>query len=491
MLKRHFRTLNRFVPQGWRSIGVVMLLATALYLFRLDARGLWIDEFLSIRDAQDVSFNRGRLLYYVLLEIWMTVGQSDVWLRSLAVLFALCAVALTYQLGRSLFTKRVGLIAALMLALSPLFINHAQEVRYYTMSVSLGIAGSLALAKSLNAPNRPINYVLWVIFRVLAVLTTPLNAALLVSDGIIILVKYYRHPRRLVHFAIAGLILSIMTLPVALSVLDSAGAHRLDLPVPGLNNLVRELRILTAFSYPPPPPYLTRLGHVYILTSLLVLGVVILRKRQSKTFQWLVAWTVIPVGMIFIFSHLIFSIWNTRYVMLVLPYLLIMMAVGFLEIRSRWHRLAWAILLIYAITVGSGLGVYYTRSSRYMGASDHYRATVEILNQNNRPDDVIVWAIMHNTPIPIQHYYEGTAPVTLRRRIQIPSDNSTVGRENIEAWLSGLPSFSSRLWLVYGPRVVHDDELFYDVLTEEFMIEAHYTVEDFNIFLLTSTEPRT
>lgn len=76
MLKRHVRPLNRLVPQGWRSIGVVMLLATALYLFRLDARGLWIDEFLSIRDAQDVSFNRGRLLYYVLLEIWMTVGPT-------------------------------------------------------------------------------------------------------------------------------------------------------------------------------------------------------------------------------------------------------------------------------------------------------------------------------------------------------------------------------------------------------------------------------
>lgn len=491
MLKRHVRPLNRLVPQGWRSIGVVMLLATALYLFRLDARGLWIDEFLSIRDAQDVSFNRGRLLYYVLLEIWMTVGQRDAWLRSLAVLFALCAVALTYQLGRSLFTKRVGLIAALMLALSPLFINHAQEVRYYTMSVSLGIAGSLALARSLDAPNRPINYVLWVVFRVLAVLTTPLNAALLVPDGIIILVKYYRHPRRLVHFAIAGLLLGIMIIPVALSVIDSAGAHRLELPVPGLNNLVRELRILTAFSYPPPPPYLTRFIHLYIFTILLVLAVAILRKRKSEKLQWLVAWMAIPVGMIFIFSHLLFSIWNTRYVMLVLPYLLIMMAVGFLEIWSRWHRLAWGILLIYAITISSGLGVYYTRSSRYMGASDHYRATVEILNQNDRPDDVIVWAIMHNTAIPLEHYYQGTATITLRKQIQIPSGQSQVKREHIEVWLSDLPSFLSRLWLVCGTGITHDDELFYEVLTEKFLIQAHYTVEGFNIFLLTSTEPRT
>ncbi|NMG57864.1 hypothetical protein E1H12_04815 [Geitlerinema sp. P-1104] len=486
MLRRHLGILNRFSPQNWLSLGIVILLATALYLFHLDSRGLWIDEFISLRDAHDISFNRGRLLYYILLKIWINFGQSDAWLRSLGVLFAISAVVLLYQLGNNLLTKRVGFIAALMLALSPLFINHAQEVRYYSMSVSLGIAGSLALAKSLDASTSPINHMLWGLFRVLAILTTPLNAALLIADGIIILLKYYRQPRRLIHFALSGLLMVGMLIPVAISIRDSAGAHRVNLPVPGLNDLVREIRILTAFSYPPEPPYMTRLVHVYIFTTLLVLAVAILRKRQSEPFQWLVIWTFVPVGIIFIFSHLLFSIWNTRYIMLILPYLLILMAVGFLEIWSRWHRLAWVILLIYTLTVSSGLVVYYTSSRRYMGASDHYRTTVEILNKYDQPGDVIVWSIIHNMSEPLKHYYQGTARIVLRPRMEIRSHHHKIERTTIEAWLSELPEFPSRLWLVCGPGITQDDELFYEVLNDMFLIQEHYTVEGFNIFLVTS-----
>ncbi|PWZ67890.1 glycosyltransferase family 39 protein, partial [Staphylococcus pseudintermedius] len=89
-----------------------------------------MDELFSIRDAKELRLNVNiRPLYYILLRVWMQFGTSDAWLRGLSVLFGLGSVFLTYQLGRRLAGEKTGLLAALLLALSPLFINHAQEVR--------------------------------------------------------------------------------------------------------------------------------------------------------------------------------------------------------------------------------------------------------------------------------------------------------------------------------------------------------------------------
>uniref|UniRef100_A0ACD5GVQ0 Uncharacterized protein n=1 Tax=Desertifilum tharense IPPAS B-1220 TaxID=1781255 RepID=A0ACD5GVQ0_9CYAN len=61
-------------------IGFIVLLAAILYFFQLDAKSLWIDELISIADAQNVAFpptfSKGRLLYYILLRGWMLLESS-------------------------------------------------------------------------------------------------------------------------------------------------------------------------------------------------------------------------------------------------------------------------------------------------------------------------------------------------------------------------------------------------------------------------------
>ncbi len=103
----------------WLFLGLILLLAAALYLYKIDWKGLWIDEFISLIDAQKLRLKDGRFLYYPLLSLWMMFGQSDAWLRGLSVIFALGSVWLLYELGRYLLGETTGLVAALMLALSP------------------------------------------------------------------------------------------------------------------------------------------------------------------------------------------------------------------------------------------------------------------------------------------------------------------------------------------------------------------------------------
>ncbi|NEO91442.1 MAG: hypothetical protein F6K56_14845, partial [Moorea sp. SIO3G5] len=138
----------------WQSIPIalILLLAAGLYLYQLGTESLWVDELYSVNDAKRLPdrLSLMRPLYYILLWLWMQFGSSDAWLRGLSVLFGLGSVFLTYQLGRRVAGKATGLIAALLLALSPLFINFAQMVRMYTLGTCLGLGGTLALVHALE-----------------------------------------------------------------------------------------------------------------------------------------------------------------------------------------------------------------------------------------------------------------------------------------------------------------------------------------------------
>ena len=179
--------LNQISPAGnhsgnirlrlyqWLPITLVITLATVLCFYRINAEGLWIDELTSVEDAQgsfaQLRKNLVRPLYYILLRIWMYLGHNDAWLRSLSVVFAIAAVFLVYRLGLRLLGRAEGLVAATLMTLSPLLINHAQEVRMYMVSTCLGVAGTLCLAYALTGEKTkdPSHASLagWCVFRVL------------------------------------------------------------------------------------------------------------------------------------------------------------------------------------------------------------------------------------------------------------------------------------------------------------------------------------
>ncbi|NET17663.1 MAG: hypothetical protein F6K08_34985, partial [Okeania sp. SIO1H6] len=112
---------QKFDWQQWLPIALILLLATGLYLNQLGTESMWVDELYSINDAKgNISLYGIRPIYFILLKFWMLFGTSDSWLRSLSVVFGLGSVFLTYQLGCRIAGTTIGLIASLLLTLSPL-----------------------------------------------------------------------------------------------------------------------------------------------------------------------------------------------------------------------------------------------------------------------------------------------------------------------------------------------------------------------------------
>lgn len=136
----------------------ILWLALALPLLRFNL-SVWSDE------ATSVWFGRWPLSqlftrlcdphpvgYYVALKAWLSLGEQEWWLRWPSLAAAVLAVALTYRLAREMrLGERTAVLAALLLAISPLQLWYAAEARMYTLAAALALLAVLAGWRLLRA----------------------------------------------------------------------------------------------------------------------------------------------------------------------------------------------------------------------------------------------------------------------------------------------------------------------------------------------------
>ena len=142
------------IRTGVLLLALFVLLAFALRVLRLDFQPLWWDEGYSVWFATHPLGQMAALtaqdihppLYYALLHGWIgLLGAGPVSLRLLSVLFGVLAIPAIYLAGRRMLTRRAALLAAFLLAISPLHVYYSQEVRMYGLVALLSI-GVLAAA---------------------------------------------------------------------------------------------------------------------------------------------------------------------------------------------------------------------------------------------------------------------------------------------------------------------------------------------------------
>ncbi len=132
----------------------IVALGGFLRLYQIGSKGLWLDEAFSVwlgwqpvGEMLDwlVKIDQHPPLYYTLLHFWIALTGSDdaATVRALSALLGTLTIPVIYLLGRRLTEDSgVGLLAALVLDVSPFHVRFAQETRMYTL---LALNASLAL----------------------------------------------------------------------------------------------------------------------------------------------------------------------------------------------------------------------------------------------------------------------------------------------------------------------------------------------------------
>jgi len=148
-MKPHMLSDGRLVAF---ALGAVTVLGFLLRAWEIGAKGLWLDEAFSVwlgwqplgeLLAWVVKIDQHPPLYYALLHFWIKIaGDNPNDVRMLSAILGTLTIPVMFLLGRRLMGTTVGLLAALILALSPFHVRFAQETRMYT---TLTLNASLAL----------------------------------------------------------------------------------------------------------------------------------------------------------------------------------------------------------------------------------------------------------------------------------------------------------------------------------------------------------
>src|SRR5512135_58689 len=139
---------------------ITILLAFILRSGSLTYQSLWRDEVDAIRFAlaplpdliktfTQPGFNGP--LYFLMLRGWIDLaGQSEFAVRFPSLFFGVISIVLIFVLGKRLFNRSIGLIAAILFTFSAYQVWYSQEAKMYTLISALALAAIYFLRRGIE-----------------------------------------------------------------------------------------------------------------------------------------------------------------------------------------------------------------------------------------------------------------------------------------------------------------------------------------------------
>jgi mannosyltransferase len=400
----------RMTSRQWR-IGVVaeLVLGAVLGSLFLGTHSLFLDESVSStlatapwhRFTQVVTHREANMaLYYLLLRGWVVFGHGEIALRSLSVLLAVGALWVVIMLARSLFGRRVALLAGLLLAVDPLYIQFAQDVRGYSLALLLVSASCFFFVRGIRQVDPPSRFC-WTAYTAVTALAAYTNfwAALvpLAQALSLAFLPPGRIPwRRVLASAVA---LAVLLIPLGLLIesTDSAGVNWASGSSAG--------RLFTQIRADVPHALLDLLVLVAVIV---VVAIVVLARRRPAVEavfgrQWplcfTLCWLVVPVSAVVMLSLVDRPLLVVRYLMVSLPaaVLLVALVIDRLASLARRGAVAVAVVLLVIVVAASAVGAaqWYAK-----GGPQDFRSAVTFIADQARPGDgVLIFAAYERIPV--------------------------------------------------------------------------------------------
>lgn len=232
------RRVGGRASRSWLAVGAVdlilvliVVLAAVLRFWHLGGQSLWYDEFVTVDDLNHrlaelvrvtLPQNEGSPpLYFVVGWFWVRIfGHGDAVLRTISALAGIATVPVVYFLARELrLSRRIALVAALLVAVNPMLVWYSQEARPYALFALLGALSVWFCVRAIN-DDRTSNFVWWGLAASTA-LCTHYFALLIVGAELVWLAVVYRAELRKV--ALGCIPLAVVALPLLRLAVDQQG----------------------------------------------------------------------------------------------------------------------------------------------------------------------------------------------------------------------------------------------------------------------------
>ena len=365
-------------------------LAAALAWFQLGTESLWLDEatsvFVARLPAPDLwSYAQNQEphigLYYALLHVWLNVGQSEWVARSLSAVTAVATVPVLYLLAERLFSRRIAVLAAVLFSLNAFVVAYAQEARPYALALLLTTACSYAfiLAVEDRSAKR------WGAYAAIAVLAVYAHifAAFVLLAHLCSLLFRGRGGFPLRRVASVYGAVGLCSLPLLVLAFRGGTGRLAWIERPTLLDVPSLFSDLAGNGGPP------LLLAYFVVCCLAVWSAA----RGWDTdgirfapwrFGFVITWLLVPPAMALAVS-VVQPVFQSRYLIVSLPALMLLAAVGVAAVRRSWLR--GAIVVVLVMLAGRSLLQYYASSKE-----GWREATASVLARARGGDAIVFYA---------------------------------------------------------------------------------------------------
>jgi mannosyltransferase len=425
-------------------VALATVASLVVSFYAIDGKSLLGDEAISVQVATsplrqfartvlfDEPFNG---LYYVLLRGWLTVwGTDEAALRSMSAIATAGAIPALYVVGRELAGMRGGLIAV-GLAISNAFVIHFSQVgRAYAVAYLLVALSYVVLIRAMGRP-KPGALVAFTAVALVAAYAHFYAVFVLVTQLAWAIAASPRRQRGQ-WLLVAGVAVVALS-PLALGVFSGPTRGWIVGPTPG--SVLGVVLALTGAAVD------TIISPVAVALAALGLGlaVVAVRAAWTRPTDWaaapelmLAAGVLFPLGAATAVS-LFKPILVARYLIVVVPALILLLAVGFA--RARPAALAAGLA---ALAIASGalqVGVWYRADTNL----DFRSAVTRILAEDAPGDGVLLFPPASFKTLAVEYYVERLAQTGPR-----PVVHRFAGIERPTRRVAHLREQHDRLWLL-------------------------------------------
>jgi len=404
---------------------LAILLALALRLYRLGFQNIWWDE------ARNLDVARRALtaiavspeldihppLYFYSLHFWERLaGNSEFAVRFHSTWWGLLTIPVLYRLGRRLGGQGMAAATAAIAAVSPALIGEAQETRMYTMALFWLCLGGWSLwHAAFGVPEHFGPYWGAFILCAAAALATHYSTVFVLATWYLFLMGWWvisdsQHWRsRLRAVALSGLGIGALLLPLWPIAWRQITPYRNPtLTVPTWRQYLLDCWQAFTLGLDIEPervaPWLLGIAAVFILGLLVMawerrpLSAGSRRPQALAACLWLLSWLTLPL-LIYYVVLLDRATFHPRYILFVLPALILLLAWGLAAWWRRVRLVGIAMALVLAAAVVPALNSHYHNPAYFR---EDTAGLAHFLAQSAGPDDVI----LVDVPYPFPYYYD-------------------------------------------------------------------------------------
>lgn len=401
-------------------------------------------------------------LYFFILRGLNTILElNDTSGRVVSILFGSLSVPAMYWLGKRLFGKGAGTIAAILLAFSPIHIWHSDYGRHYSLFVLLVILSMLAFVELWRNPRSALWSALFLLFNSLLVYTHYFGWLLVLVETLGCILFRVMSVRKwvILHATLGFFYVPWLMFVIPLAFRESSTGPMIP-QLAWLNPPGFLTPVYTVIEFNGAVPGAGLVG-ILLLAGLAMLALkrVVERRPEWPLVIFLLMTICVPFVLVYAVSQMVTPIWLPRVMMVSLPAYYLLIAAGCVQFSG--HRIGKALPLVPVIWIIVAALFHLNRPHRLP-----FELVANYLEEHSSKQELII-AQNYYLANSLYNYYEGDGVIYEmgHSHISILPDSLKI-EENAEALLE-LTKFETRFSFV---TYLHLDDAFRDQLLAEYRV---------------------